>query len=223
MMLRFVKMAAAASLATVVLATPAAAAVPIAGLVNSGQVAGGGSVSAGTVLEANWLLNGTAQPWNSTSINGNWLGTSTVSRWMTPTSNGNASLDPISTGFYTYSLNFDLAGFIPSTASFSGRFAVDNAVTQILLNGTAISQAGSGTFNAWTAFSAATGFVNGVNTLAFTVRNNAQATGNPTGLRVEFTNSSVNAVPEPASWAMLIAGFGLVGAASRRRKALNLA
>jgi hypothetical protein len=24
-------------------------------------------------------------------------------------------------------------------------------------------------------------------------------------------------IPEPASWAMLIAGFGLVGAASRRR------
>ena len=28
------------------------------------------------------------------------------------------------------------------------------------------------------------------------------------------------AVPEPASWAMLITGFGLVGAASRRRKAV---
>jgi hypothetical protein len=29
---------------------------------------------------------------------------------------------------------------------------------------------------------------------------------------------SANAVPEPASWAMLIAGFGLVGAAARRRR-----
>ena len=29
----------------------------------------------------------------------------------------------------------------------------------------------------------------------------------------------VNSVPEPASWAMLIAGFGLVGAAARRRRA----
>ena len=28
----------------------------------------------------------------------------------------------------------------------------------------------------------------------------------------------VTAVPEPASWAMLICGFGLVGAVSRRRK-----
>lgn len=31
------------------------------------------------------------------------------------------------------------------------------------------------------------------------------------------------AVPEPATWAMLIAGFGLVGAAARRRKAAALA
>jgi hypothetical protein len=28
------------------------------------------------------------------------------------------------------------------------------------------------------------------------------------------------AVPEPASWAMMIAGFGLVGASMRRRKAV---
>ena len=31
-------------------------------------------------------------------------------------------------------------------------------------------------------------------------------------------NFSVAAVPEPASWAMLITGFGLVGAAARRRR-----
>jgi hypothetical protein len=28
-------------------------------------------------------------------------------------------------------------------------------------------------------------------------------------------------VPEPATWAMLIIGFGLVGAAARRRKAMG--
>ena len=38
-------------------------------------------------------------------------------------------------------------------------------------------------------------------------------TGNVTFLAVE----AGNAVPEPASWAMLIAGFGLVGAVQRRR------
>lgn len=32
-----------------------------------------------------------------------------------------------------------------------------------------------------------------------------------------ITNVSVGAVPEPASWAMMITGFGLIGYASRRR------
>jgi hypothetical protein len=33
-------------------------------------------------------------------------------------------------------------------------------------------------------------------------------------------NASIAAVPEPASWALLIAGFGLVGATARRRRML---
>ena len=39
------------------------------------------------------------------------------------------------------------------------------------------------------------------------------------GQRLQQQGSlSISAVPEPASWAMLIAGFGLVGAAQRRRR-----
>ena len=47
--------------------------------------------------------------------------------------------------------------------------------------------------------------------------------GNP-GALANFTASNFaffNAVPEPASWAMMISGFGLVGAASRRRQRAN--
>jgi len=36
---------------------------------------------------------------------------------------------------------------------------------------------------------------------------------------VEFTSSSVTAVPEPETYAMLLAGLGLVGFMARRRKA----
>jgi hypothetical protein len=36
-------------------------------------------------------------------------------------------------------------------------------------------------------------------------------------------NVTLSAVPEPASWAMLIAGFGLTGAAMRRRRAVTAA
>ena len=40
--------------------------------------------------------------------------------------------------------------------------------------------------------------------------------------KLVFTNAGA-VVPEPASWAMLIAGFGLVGAAARRRRAVTAA
>ena len=54
----------------------------------------------------------------------------------------------------------------------------------------------------------------------------------PSGFFQEYTTSSnasfdsatftaSNGIPEPASWAMLIAGFGLVGAAMRRRAAVT--
>jgi hypothetical protein len=38
------------------------------------------------------------------------------------------------------------------------------------------------------------------------------------GNSLEFDNIAANAVPEPATWAMLISGFGLVGFAARRRR-----
>jgi hypothetical protein len=44
--------------------------------------------------------------------------------------------------------------------------------------------------------------------------------------RVEFSYElglAPGGVPEPASWAMLIAGFGLTGAAMRRRRTAALA
>ncbi|MFZ4690689.1 MAG: PEPxxWA-CTERM sorting domain-containing protein [Polymorphobacter sp.] len=42
--------------------------------------------------------------------------------------------------------------------------------------------------------------------------------GRGTAASVSTTFDATGAVPEPASWAMLIAGFGLTGAAARRRR-----
>jgi hypothetical protein len=35
----------------------------------------------------------------------------------------------------------------------------------------------------------------------------------------EFDNIAVAAIPEPGTWALMISGFGLMGAALRRRRA----
>jgi hypothetical protein len=60
---------------------------------------------------------------------------------------------------------------------------------------------------------------NGVKRVRFDVEA-VQSSPNYTGLaEVAFDTQSF--VPEPASWAMMIAGFGLVGAAMRRRTAVT--
>lgn len=194
------------------LVSTTANAAPIVGLVNTGANAVGN-------VDQSWTLNG-GTAFIGTPIPGAWVANTATSSWLTPAANGSASFDPTAAGLYSYALNFSLAGFDAATASFSGRFAVDNSIDAIFLNGTQITGSG-GSFNGYTAFSSTPGaFLAGANTLTFIVRNFAQASGNPTGLRVEFLQSdaAVTAVPEAATWAMMIAGFGLVGAAMRSRK-----
>lgn len=208
-------LAATAALAV----STAASAVSIVGLANTGA----GFALGTNGIDANWRLS-TQSPAFVSGTNGvfpvrtNWLADTATSRWITPTSRAGADLDPVSDGLYRYSLSFDLSGFQPGTAVFNGRFAADNRVTSILLNGGALSASGGG-FTSWTNFNSTGGdFRSGLNTLTFVVTNFGQVRGNPSGLRVEFLSSDVTAVPEPQSWVMLIAGFGLVGVMARRRK-----
>ena len=110
-----------------------------------------------------------------------------------------------------------------NSGSINGAWLANNSVSRWMTptsNGTQITQAGLGTFNQWTSFSAGTGFIGGLNTLSFRLLNLAQANGNPSGLRVEILSSAYEPVPEPASWTMMIAGFGMVGTILRRRTAM---
>lgn len=146
---------------------------------------------------------------------GPWIANDSTSKWITPTAGQADSFDPVVSGTYTYTLTFNLAGYNAATAMFSGRLAADNSV-QVKLNNSLIGSATG--FTDWTSFGASSGFVSGVNKLDFVVSNWAQSSGNPTGLRVEFGLSSVAAVPEPETYAMLLGGLVMVGAVARRRK-----
>ncbi|WP_343732580.1 PEP-CTERM sorting domain-containing protein [Duganella sp.] len=148
-------------------------------------------------------------------VDGTWLVNTDTSKWITPTATQGQSLDPAADGIYTYTLKFNLAGYNAATAVFDGRLAADNSVI-VKLNGTTIGS-GQG-FQSWYDFGAGSGFVAGLNTLEFVVTNDQLSGGNPTGLRVEFESSSVSAVPEPATYGMLLGGLALVGAVARRRK-----
>lgn len=216
--MRFATFCIAAAAVSAALAAPAAA-VTIPTLFNTGVNNAGVAVTGVGIADQHWTLTGGTAYVSATSGSfptPPWLADNSVSRWITPRPSAGASLDPTADGFYVYKLDFSLAGYLPETASFSAQFLVDNQVTGIMLNSTALTAA-TGTFSSWTAFSATDGFIDGLNTLSITVRNLRQASGNPSGLRVEFTASDILALPEPGSWTMMIAGFGMIGFAMRRQ------
>jgi hypothetical protein len=186
----------------------------ITGLVNTGSFASG-------TQDTNYTLNATSFGYVTANgafpLSGNWLANSADSSWITPTAAQGQSLDPSADGLYSWVLSFDLTGFSASSASFVGKFAADNSAVA-KLNGVEIGT--SSGFSSFSDFSATSGFNSGINTLEFLVTNTGQNGGNPTGLRVEFTQSNVvSAVPEPETYALMLAGLGLMGAVARRRKA----
>ena len=144
----------------------------------------------------------------ATSANGfpipPWLGDDSVSAWIGP--NSDSALDG-ATGQFDYRTTFDLTGFTASTAALSGQWSADNAGIDIKINGVSTSQTVA-SFNAFNSFAVTSGFISGLNTIDFFVRND----GGPTGLRVEGALTA-SPVSEPMSLAILgvsLAGTGLL-------------
>lgn len=222
MKISFVKAATAALLASAVPSVADAAV--IVGLYNSGVTSGGagwaagGGATTGNGIDPHWTIaGGTAYNGgtNGTWPIGPWLAETTTSRWITPTAN---AADAVVS--QVYRLTFDLTGFNAATASFSGRAATDD-IGNLYLNGALLGPVGS--YTSWTNIAATSGFVAGVNTLDIEVFNTG---GGPSGARIEFLESSVDAltaaVPEPATWAMMVLGFTLVGGSLRRRQRVSV-
>ncbi len=148
--------------------------------------------------------------------NGGWLANDGDSAWISLSSNGT----PVN-GTTTYRLTFDLTGLDHNSATISGDWGVDNngwiflngSDTGFFLDGTQYSS-----FQALHAFTLSSGFIAGLNTLDFVVEDE----GVVTGLRVDNLIGSANAIPEPASWALMVGGFAMLGLALRRRPAARV-
>ncbi len=147
---------------------------------------------------------------------GYWMAPSANSSWITPmVGSGNTGSNSAAGGNYTYSTTFDLTGFETGSAVINGLVSADNSVTSVLINGNAISFSTHSDYSSFASFTVTSGFVAGVNTLSFVVYNES----GPTGLRAELSGSFTAAVPEPETYAMLLAGLGVLGFTSQRRKA----
>ncbi len=199
-------------------AIPAGAAT-ITTLFNTG-VDAMGTATTGNGADPHWTLAaGTAYNGgnNDQFPIGPWMAETKTSRWLTPTSDA-ANLYDFSAKTYTFTEIFSLDAYDPATAAFSGRFAADNGVDQITLNGVELAATG-GNFEGWTSFDSTGGsFVAGQNTLTFVLANFGTNTfdQNPAGLRVEL-GGIADAVPEAPVWTLMITGFGMIGFAMRRR------
>jgi len=123
--------------------------------------------------------------------------------------------------------NDPTSGFLSSTGApitltlFDVSSAIDTNLSYSGAPGIAIfNDLGTGTiYGSVTVFGPTSAVVVSFNAAGIAAINAAGDAGGP----FTFGGSISTAVPEPGSWAMMIAGFGLVGAAVRRRSASRVA
>ncbi len=221
---------AAAAVAAIIVATGAhATSIPglyNTGVTNTGTVLAknGDTDSHWTITPANSGITSAATTYN-VDANGCTYACTSDAAWIGVSGGGNQS--------YTYSLNFDLTGLDAGTAALSGLFGADNEAS-VYLNGHLLtsfladhdsSQNSYDAFQSLHAFSAsAADFVSGINTLTFFVTDydapSALVVSDLGGVaaRLGSGDHDSGAVPESATWAMMLAGFGMTGAAMRRRR-----
>lgn len=148
---------------------------------------------------------------------GYWLAPNAQSRWVTPLLSGGMAGSSSLTN-YAFQTTFDMTGMELAGAAIAGRVTADNGITSIKLNNEVLSftygEPNSGVYGAFATFSLTQGFQAGLNTLTFGIVNGS----GPTGLRVEMSNNfQVASVPEPNTYAMMLAGLMMMGSIARRR------
>ena len=110
----------------------------------------------------------------------NWAANDAQSKWIGVVNPGSTSIQP---GNYNFRTAFSLDGFIPSTVKVDLSVAVDNDVSDVLVNGQSTGLSFSGFAGLSGTSSLQSGFQSGQNTLEF-LTINQPPNANPGGVRV---------------------------------------
>jgi hypothetical protein len=206
--------AAATTAIALVLSAASASAAPITGLFATG-VDGAGVALAGGASDTHYsILSPAQQGVVINTIPGSWVNNTRTRRWIWETAAGT----PVNVT-RTFRTTFDLTGLDAATASLSGLWAADNAGLDIFINGAATGNTCGG-FSSLCGFNIASGFVSGVNTLDFQVRDDGGISGLLVSSLSGTADESVTEIPEPgliAIFALGLAGLGFGRWAHNRR------
>ncbi len=206
----FRKMRQAIAATSLIFVSASVAAVPITTLFSTGVDDTGAPLPIGA-SEQHYEVT-TAHPNIFTpkvTSHGAYMPNTASSAWISLTS-GHSSA--------TYETTFDLTGYDVSSASLDLNIAVDNSITDVLINGVSTGFAitfGYPAFQSWSNLVISSDFVAGVNTLQFLAVNS----GGPGAFRVQASGDAT-AVSEPG--VVVLFSLGLIGLAmTRRSKAKN--
>jgi hypothetical protein len=163
--------------------------VAIAGLYSTGFDASGvrGAVGA---TDPHWAITPpgatVSAPALIESNHSAWAANDSTSSWISPSATGT---DSQPAGDYVYKTTFSLDGYLPSTASLSTSLYADNQVVDVRINGQSTGISAVGYATASGPFVISSGFISGVNTIEFVVRNDG-TTANPHGFRAVMSGTA---------------------------------
>lgn len=163
-------------------------------------------------IDDNFTLDGgSALVAEEDDLPGTWVDNSASSSdWIIP----NPLRQP--PGSYDFEIVLSLAE-IAKVTGLNLTFWADNSLRNVFVNGVDIFSGPGGNFTGSTTLNTIIdGPVTDTVSITFRVRNADNGRNNPTGFRVEGALLT-SAVPEPATWLMMILGLGLIGGAMRRR------
>ncbi len=186
----------------------------VPGLFNTGLDAAGAPVADGG-NDAHYLLSYGAQgtPGMAAIVTLNhpaWLANDSASKWISVVNPGTTSING---GGYGYKTTFSLAGFVPSTAQLNFSVAIDNALTNVFLNGVAAGSAFAGFASFSSPFTLSSGFVSGTNTLEFGTENQGAGPGafRATVSATAYTANTNSPLPAGPSTYYFRKGFTFAG------------